>query len=142
VPVTVNEVFLRLLDELSEWHLALLEFLGNPVRWYEARGLDGENGSATLDLMAARALPHITDLWHTASNQEDDARALVIADLARDLERHQLVEPAVLWRRPAEDYVGHPALHDQDRANRLRSHTTPKGRAFLKFVSDPLHDGR
>lgn len=109
-----REMFLRYVDELTLWHLRLLDLYSDPVRWYARHGVAWPNLAAgARSQIVARAFP---DLMADSSFAQQ---------VWRDLYGRGLVS--------AESLSGTISEHGLQQAL-----LTASGREFLAFISEPV----
>lgn len=104
--------FFRLIEEMTAAHLKMLEFFGDPVMWFEARGLDKGN-----IYMGGQA--HILEQGIPEFAGQREWYDL----LAGDLTRLQLSSPAL-----------HVVMTE---SGIWSGRNTAMGNRFLRFISDP-----
>lgn len=113
---TVDEQarFFRLVEEMTGAHLKMLEFFDDPARWFESRGMDKGN-------MYMGGQASILELGIPEFVGQRDWYDLLASDLARM-------------------QLSNPALHViMSESGVWAGRSTPMGKRFLRFVTDPRH---
>lgn len=107
-------IFLRLIDQLTPWHLRVLLLLNDPVRWMERNGVRNPGwGMGGPSNVLEHCLPELRGQRETYDQ------------IVRDL--------------PAEGLLGQGQfLHvTMTGAGMVASRTTARGKRFLKFITAP-----
>lgn len=115
-----REMFLALIDSFGVWHLRGLAFLGDPDGWVRLHGINMQDNLICKSVDAA-----LYNQFGELYSEPDFRRALI-----QDLKRHALIQSSDAEFEFAAAKTG-----------RRTPATTPLGREFLRFISDPESRG-
>lgn len=112
--VTLQQVFLALVDRFTDTHLAVLSFFQGPQRWHDRHQsrLVTHGADAAADLLQ-RAFPELANREELCNQLWADLRSAGLVDI--DTLRNRMEGPAV-----------------------AKSRTTGLGNRFLEFIANPL----
>jgi hypothetical protein len=107
-------IFLRLIDQLSPWHLRVLSVLDEPVRWMERHGVANPGwGIGGTSAVLEHCLPDLR-------GQRDTYDPIV-----RDLQSEGVLDQGQFL---------HVTMTGDDR---VASRTTERGKRFIRFITSP-----
>ena len=110
-----QQMFIRLIDEFTEWHLRLLKLFDDPIAWFGSKNQEVPKGNMRDVISQAYA--------------ELDSRGEFVSLIWRDLYVRSLVES----ERALNDIYDFRATLDRGGTERMEQ-LTPMGKEFLRFV--------
>jgi len=109
-----REMFLGLVDEFGVWHLRVLAFLGDPTGWVKQHGQNMEDNRVCHSVESA-----LYNVFPQLYREPDFRKKLV-----RDLHAHSLIQE-------------NDSAFEFSKFHMTPAATTPLGREFLSFITDP-----
>lgn len=111
---TKRQIFVRLIDDFTEWHLRILDVFTDPPAWFQSRGR-----SVAEQMLAGSLMRVLKDAYSEAEEHQD-----LLDLIAKDLHRRGLMGPdglrAMISARGATS-----------------KNTTTLGDEFLTFIKNP-----